>query len=388
MNRYFLDFTISSLLIYKKRNFFILFMLTLLIFLSGSLLFIASSLKKELLEASSEIPRIIVQKRVGGRLHDIEISKILELVSIEGVERVVPRVWGLYRFDRLDVSFSIVGVDRFDYDYLQELRGAAKILTKSPQNGMVVGKGVYEILRKSYYENSFNFLLPKGGMKRLDIVGVFDARNRLLSNDMILLSAENARKILGIRDGYATDLALFVPNPDEVATIASKITLLDPTLDVITKEKIQSGYEKIFDLKGGLFLLLFLMVLVTFFMIVSDRFSALGSQEKKETAILKAIGWSIRDILKEKFFESFFIATSAYFLGISMALFYVFGLQAPLLGEVFTGASAIRPPLQLSYDVPVSTYLLLFLLTVPLYIAAVIIPVWRIAVSDIDEVIR
>ena len=363
-------------------------MLTLLIFLSSSVLFIASSLKKELIEAADEVPQIIVQKRVGGRMQDIKTDTILQLVSIEGVERVVPRIWGLYRFDRLGVSFSIVGIDRFDYDFLGELRGAAKLLEKDPKNGMVVGEGVYDALQKSYYKNYFNFLLPEGGIKRVDIVGMFEAKNRLLSNDMILLSTQNAREILGIKKGYATDLALYVPNPDEVATIASKIRLLDPTLYVITQESVKRGYEQMFDLKSGLFLLLFIMALLTFFMIVSDRLSALGSQEKKEIAILKAIGWSVRDVLKEKFFESFFISSMAYFLGVALALVYVFALHAPLLANLFTGSSAIHPPLDLSYNVAPSTYLLLFLVTVPVYLAAVIVPAWRVAVSDVDEVIR
>ncbi len=388
MNRYFLDFTIASLFIYKKRNLFILLMLTLLIFLSSSVLFIASSLKKELIAASSEMPQIIVQKRVAGRLEDINTNKILDLVSIEGVEKVVPRIWGLYRFDRLGVSFSIVGIDRFDYDYLKELQDAAKLLNKDPKEGMVVGQGVYAALQKSYYTNDFNFLLPQGGIKKLKIIGVFDAKNRLLSNDMMLMSTRNARKILGIKSDYATDLALYVPNPDEVATVASKITLLDPNLQVITKESIKTGYEAMFDLKSGLFLLFFLMALLTFFMIVGDRLSALGSQEKKEIAILKAIGWSVRDVLREKFLESFLIATSAYFLGIALALVYVFGLHAPLLANLFTGSSLVHPPLALSYGVAPSTYLLLFLVTVPVYLAAVIIPAWRVAVSDVDEVIR
>ena len=388
MNRYFLDFTIASLLIYKKRNLFILFMLTLLIFVSSSILFVASSLKQELIEAAEEVPQIIVQKRVGGRMQDIKTDKILQLVSIEGVERVVPRIWGLYRFDRLGVSFSIVGVDRFDYDYLQALRDAAKLLKKEPKDGMIVGQGVYAALLKSYYKDSFNFLLPEGGIKKVHIIGVFEAKNRLLSNDMMLLSTQNAREILGIQKGYATDLALFVPNPDEVATIASKIRLLDPTLHVITQKSIQTGYEQMFDLKSGLFLLLFIMTLLTFFIIVGDRLSGLGSQEKKEIAILKAIGWSVRDVLKEKFLESFFIATMAYFLGVSLALVYVFVLHAPLLAELFTGSSAIHPPLELVYHVAPSTYLLLFLVTVPVYFAAVIVPAWRVAVSDVDEVIR
>ncbi len=388
MNRYFLDFTIASLFVYKKRNLFILLMLTLLIFLSASVLFIASSLKEELLQAAKESPQIIVQKRVGGRLHDIEMSKILSLVAIEGVERAVPRIWGLYRFDRAGVSFSIVGIDRFDYDYLQELGNAAKLLAGDPKDGMVVGQGVYEILQKSYYKEYFNFLLPEGVIKKLRIIGIFKTKNRLLSNDMILLSTQNARKILGIQKGYATDIALYVPNSDEVATIATKIKLLDPTLHVITKDGIKAGYERIFDLKSGLFLLFFIMALLTFFMIVSDRLSALGSQEKKEIAILKAIGWSVQDILKEKFLESFLIASFAYFLGVALALAFVFVFQAPVLANLFTGSSSIHPPLTLSYGVDLSIYLLLFLVSVPVYLAAIIIPAWRVAVSDVDEVIR
>ncbi|NPA66621.1 MAG: FtsX-like permease family protein, partial [Epsilonproteobacteria bacterium] len=204
----------------------------------------------------------------------------------------------------------------------------------------------------------------------------------------IVMDITDAQEILGVAKGYVTDLAVYIPNKEEIDTIATKIQSLAPNVKIITHQQLISKYETLYHYKGGIFLVVFLIALLTFFIVVSDKLSGISSSEQHEIATLKALGWSMQDIIKEKFLESFILSFGAYLFGIIIALWYVYIIQAPLLDQIFEGESGIRPPFALLFHFDVTTFVMIFFITVPVYIASVILPTWRVAAMEIDEVLR
>ncbi|WP_456449552.1 ABC transporter permease, partial [Hydrogenimonas sp.] len=138
----------------------------------------------------------------------------------------------------------------------------------------------------------------------------------------------------------------------------------------------------------GIFLALFIIAIFTFFIIIYDKASGLSSEEKREIGILKALGWKIGDILKVKLFEALVISLGAYLLAVTLAVGYVFGLNAPLMRDLFMGYSVLKPPFELPFTLDAGTLALIFFTTVPVYIAATLIPSWKAATLEADEVIR
>ncbi len=114
----------------------------------------------------------------------------------------------------------------------------------------------------------------------------------------------------------------------------------------------------------------------------------LVQKRKKEIGILKAIGWKVEDVLKEKFYESFIISFIAYISGILIAFTFVYIFNAPLLREIFTGYSQLKTSFELPFVFDFNTLFLVFFLSVPIYIAATIVPSWRSATIETDKVIR
>ena len=390
INIYLIEYAIHSILRQKTKSFFVVVILTLLIFLLSSVFLITNSLKYELDITVDSLPQIIVQKIKAGRHYDIDVDLVDQLVEINGVEDAISRVWGYYYFANAGVNFSIVGLNQYENQYKSSFTKIVKKfeLEEDSKDIMVVGKGVLKVLKENYYNDYFNFIKSDGTLKKIDIAGVFDADTELESNDVIVMSQDNVREIFDIDDAKATDIVIKVHNPLEIQTIASKIRLAYPDTRVITSDDLKISYQNIFDYKSGIFLALFTVALFTFFIIVYDRASGLESEQKREIGILKAIGWKIDDILREKFYESFIISSFAYISGIGLSIAYVYIFDAPVLRKVFEGYSQLKTTFELPFIVDIQTLFLVFFLSVPIYVGAIIIPSWKIATLEADEVIR
>ncbi|MDX1808786.1 MAG: FtsX-like permease family protein [Sulfurospirillaceae bacterium] len=390
-NIHLLEFALSSIFRRGAKNIFIFFVFTLLIFLLSSVLFISNSIKSELDKTVDALPDITVQRLIAGRQVNIPISRIDKLISIEGVSKAIPRIWGYYYFAKAGVNFSVIGIDSFDDQYKKsysELVDKFDFSNMQDKSQMLVGQGVKKILESNYYSGYFNFIKPDGDFIKMNIGGVFKGDTRLESNDVILMPKQKVLEIFGMKDSEATDIVLRVANPVEIPNIAKKISQMFPDCRVITKEDLVISYQNIFDYKSGLFLALFVISGFTFFMIIYDKASGLSSEEKKEIGILKAVGWRVDDILKEKFYEAFVISFLSFATAFCASLFYVFFLNAPLLRDIFIGYSTLKPNFILPFSFNFQTFSIIFFLTVPIYIAATIVPSWRVASMDADEVMR
>lgn len=388
INLYLIEYALGAILRQKSKNLFILFIFIFLTFLLSSVFFISNSIKYELNSTIDSLPQIIVQNVKGGKAYDINVNTLDNILAITGVQNANARVWGYYYFTQAKVNFTIVGIDNYETQYKHSFTKLAENFDKKKYSYMLVGLGVKKILSKHYYKKYFNFIKPDGTIKKVFFGGVFKADTQLESNDVIVVSKEDAREIFGLDENMATDIVISVANPKEIETVKEKIQQLYPNVRIITNKDLKSSYKNIFNYKSGIFLALFVTCLFTFFMIVYDKASGLTSEEKKEIGVLKSLGWTIDDVLKSKFYEAFIISFIAYLIGITFAFSFVYILQAPLLREIFEGYSKLKPPFELPFIFDFQTLFLVFFLSVPVYIAATIIPSWRIATLEADEVIR
>jgi ABC-type lipoprotein release transport system permease subunit len=386
-----LEYSLQSIIRRGYKNLFIGVIFTALIFLLSSVLFISNSLKFELNQTVDVLPEIIVQKIKAGRQSDIETNRVEEILQIAGVEDAIARVWGYYYFEKAGVNFAVVGVNLFEGKYKDSLNKIVDNIdyeTFSSKPSMLVGVGVKKILQQNYYNEYFNFIKPDGNFKKVLLAGTFSEKTELESNDIIILTDSLAREIFGIDEEYATDIVVKVANPEEIPTVANKIKLTYPDSRVITKKDLKVSYQNIFDYKSGIFLALFVSAVFTFFIIVYDKASGLSSEEKREIGILKALGWKIDDILVQKLYEALIIAFSSYLLGVTLSLGFVYILNAPLIRDIFTGFSILKPSFNLPFVLDLQMLALIFFLTIAPYLAATIIPSWRAATLEADEVIR
>ena len=387
INFYLLEYAIRYILRYKSKNIFITTILTLLIALLASFFFVENSLKYEMNTTLDALPEIVITNQKAGRDTTINEKIIDKILTIHGVSDAVSRVWGTYNFKHMHAKFILVGIDEFENQYNPSFSTIANN-NELNSSSMLVGKGVKKIMQKSYYNDYFNFITPKLQLKKIFIAGTFKADTALESQDMIVLDKNTLKGIFGYKSNEATDITVSVENPKEVGSIVTKIQDLLPTCKVIARKDMQVHLQNQFDTKSFIFLMLFSIALFTFFMIVYDKSSGLSSEEKKEIGVLKAIGWRVEDVLRARLYENFIISFFSYTMGIILALFYVYILNAPLIKSMFLAYNDVGLAIKLPFVLDYETLLLLFLLSVPIYIFATIIPSWKVATLDADEVIR
>ncbi|MEN4052414.1 FtsX-like permease family protein [Sulfurimonas sp. NWX79] len=388
INFYLLEYAYSYILRHKNKNIFIVTVFTLLVALLATLFFVTSSLRYELKERIANQSDIIIQNYKAGMPAAIDVSVLDKLLEIEGVTAGKLEVQGKYYFRPKESTFYLLGVDAFE---MQDDPVVAKLLEQYElsDSEMLVSKNVQDIMNQAYYKEYFNFIKPDGSLHKVSIKASFDVGEREELKNLIIMSKDTLREIFGYSADEGSDIALSVANKNELEFISSKIRLLLPNAKVTSKDDLLLEYEKLFDYDSGVFLSLFVIALFTFFIIIYDKANGLSSEEKREIGILKAIGWCVEDVLHAKFYEATLLSFFSFTLGLGIAFVYVFVFKAPLLGAIFTHENMLEiHNFQLNIHIELSYILLIFLLSVPVYIAATLIPSWRVATLDADEVMR
>ena len=390
MSRLFFDFLFTTINKQKQKHLSIAIILTILIFLATSVLFISTSIQTSLKSAIANEPDFIVKRYRGGKEFFVPNGWEDKILNIYGVSKVTKRVYGRYYFDNTHYCL-VVGVDPLDEQnnkYLDKILQKSDIKSFLSGKKMIVGSGVKSYLDANSYNGFYNFLTPNGNIVRLNILQTLPKSANLVSNDLVIVPLNVAKDILGINRDFVSDITFNVPSHTEWQNIKLKISELFFDAKVITKDDIKRYYASLFNYKGGLFLMLFLVTITTFGLVLYHRYSLVLSSEAKEIAVFRAIGWSIKDILSFKFLEAIMIFFVSFSFGVALAFIYVFYLGAPILKDIFLGSSNLKNIVSFEVVVDFRVLLSIFLLFGIVYIASILIPTWRIAITNPKEAMK
>ena len=90
-------------------------------------------------------------------------------------------------------------------------------------------------------------------------------------------------------------------------------------------------------------------------------------------------------MLRYKFTETIVVVSVSYILGVLLAYFYVFVLGAPILREIFLGGKNLHNIVGFLPVLDFSVLSSIFLIYALPFIASVLIPVWKVSVTDPKE---
>ena len=387
-NSVFFNFLFLLLLKHKSKHIAIFIISILIVFLISSVLFISNSLKKEAFSTLENQSDFVIQKINSGKILDTPISWVEDFSSINGIKNTQQRVYGQYYFMPENVYFTIVGLDLFEENTNKNLKELLKILNISDflqKDSMIIGNGIKKIFDKYHYFDSYDFKLSNNKLTTVKIFKDLPQEANLVANDLIIMDINLAKIILNINEEDSTDIVLNVPNNLERQNIKEQLILKHSNIRILQKESLKKEYENMFNYKGWIFLVLFIVVIFTFILILYQRYSMISSNDKKEIGILKAVGWSIKDIIKLKIIENFIVGFMAFIIGIIISYIFVFILNAPILKNIFIGFSNIQNDFILNPNIDFTIIVTLFLFFIIPFLSAILIPVWKISIIDANE---
>lgn len=368
------DFTLAALARRRVKNTALVAVFALVVFLLASAMFFASALRHEADVALAEAPEIVVQHLSLGRQGMISAERIADVASIRGVKGVTGRLWGYY-YDRISGANYTVMVP------------TDPALMPAPGQ-VVLGEGVPRA-RGLKWEGAPLFLSRKvGDLNRFDVARTFGTDSALLTADLVLMNEADFRAFFSVPEGMFTDLAVHVRNPRELATIVEKATQIMPDERFVTRDDIARTYQKLFDWREGLLVALSGVAMLAFAIFAADKASGLSAEEAREIGVLKAIGWDTRDVIAMKLWEGALVSVGAFLLGTTAAYAHVFFTKAALFAPVLKGWAVIYPDFRLTPAIDTLQVVTLFLLTTLPYAAATLVPIWRAASADPDQIMR
>ncbi len=369
--KYLIDYTLTTLLRRKTRNLGLLLVYTLLVFLFSAVLLISEGLRREAVLLLQDAPEVIVQKLVAGR-HDLLPADWLgSLQRIRGVSSVQGRLWGYYYDPIIKANYTLMAAPNRGLAADEILIGATLARTRQ------IGTGDYFSLRTA-----------TGQPLPLKITGVLDSASELLSADLVLLSNAGYQQLFQLPPDVFTDAVLTVRNPREAPTVARKIALALPGSRPILRTEILRTYDAIFNWREGIIFAALGGSLLAFIILAWDKAAGLSAEEKREIGILKAIGWETSDILIMKLWEGTLLSLTAFLAGYVLAYWQTFHGGTQLFTPVLKGWAVLYPDFQLTPVINPQQVLVLLAITVLPYIAAILIPSWRAAISDPDAIMR
>ena len=378
-----LELALSNLMRNRAKTLVVVTVYAFLVCLLASLLLYMRALRREAHLVLASAPEVIVQRLRGGRHELIPIARAAAIRRIRGVGEVIPRVWG-YSYDPpAAATFTFWGADSVPKSALELVAGE---LPQDPRT-CIVGQGVAEA-RFLWTGDRLPIKGADGELYAPRVVGIFTADSALLTNDLVVMPTAELRRIFGIAAELATDLAVSVHNPREVDTVARKVHQLWPDVRAITRSQILRTYDAIFDWRGGLWAALLASSIAAFAILVWNQAAGLSAEEYRTIGILKAVGWSPRNVLELKLWEGTAVSAVAILTGLIAAQIHLLWLDGVLFTRILRGWSVLFPDVDLAVDLDASTLLLCLLLAGVPYVAASLVPAWRAAITDPDTVIR
>ncbi|HAT85624.1 MAG TPA: ABC transporter permease [Rhizobiales bacterium] len=373
--RYLIDFTLSSLQRRSGRNLTLFTVYSLVVFVLASVMFFSHAIRREASDMMRGAPEITVQRMVMGRHDLVPLSYLDAIGKIRGVRNAQGRLWG-YFFDRS--SFA-------NYTLMVPTKGAKS--HKVVQGETIIGEGVARM--RGVREGGSLFLSsPTGKIFKFRIKKILPRSTALVSSDLVLISESDFRRFFVLADDVYTDLTLEVRNSREVETVVGKAAYRLHDARFITKADILRTYESIFSWREGIMLALLGTSLLAFAIFVFDKASGLSGEERREIGILKAVGWDTSDILGMKFWEGAMVSLFSFITGVIMAYGHVFFFDAGLLQPVLQGWAVLYPDFSLQPHLDGLQLATLTFFTVVPFTTATIVPIWRAAITDPEQVMR
>ena len=358
------------------QSLMIFLVLALVTAFVGAALLFTDALSHTATIALEKAPSLIIRNISHGGWEPIAVKQSVKAATqVRGVTRATPRLWGLVQGPNGPVT--VVGVSHES----PALDHEPQHFTPPHIGNAVVGPGIEAIpgstLQLQTVNRSFSFTVTQ------KLPATFSAT----VNDTVLLHEHDARKILEIPDGFASDLAIDVYHASEEEAILPDLATAFPfTVSITTRNQSTGRYSGAITRRGGLFLLVSLPAILALILLVLAT-NRNQKQYRQEIGLLKTMGWTTGEILYLHGVKSLMIGLPALLTGSTLAYGLVFTDLAIIPANILFDWKSSPPMLWIPWtDMLLNLSVVSSTVMLP-WLAAVIWPVFRASATDPQQLV-
>ena len=209
------------------------------------------------------------------------------------------------------------------------VEGKAKSL-ESVTNGILIGSGIAEKLNLQLNDN-LTVVSSRGASKVMKVVGIFNTSNSIVDKSKSYMNLSAAQQLLREGPNYVTDIYVNVKESDKVANYKLPF-------ETITGYKVEDWKEANETLVAGSKTRAIMMRAISGAILLVAAFGIYNilnmtiMQKLNDIAILKATGFSGKDVVKIFVAEAFIMGFFGTLMGLLLASFLV-----NMMGKVYIG---------------------------------------------------
>lgn len=239
-----------------------------------------------------------------------------------------------YNNGRTQVSGLSIGIKPDEADMMYSITSSmveGKFETlKSDPNGIVIGIGIAEKMNLALGDN-INLTSQKGVTKNLRVAGIFRSFNSTADDTKSYVNLYTAQQLLKENNVYVTDISVNVKDPHQAAAVAEKLSQLTG----YKSEDWKESNESLMALSKMRFIMINFVSTAIMLIAGFGIYNILNmtvSQKINDIAILKAIGFKGKDVIRIFVTQALSIGLIGVVGGMLMAL-----LMITLLKKVYIG---------------------------------------------------
>jgi hypothetical protein len=290
-------------------------------------------------------------------------------ISVPGVLQAGTRIWG-----------TAIGpggpLTVFGFDASHRIGGLAKSVPLPKRGEAVVGTGIatgdaLEVLNLTG-QNALTF----------KIIDTLEAKTSMVAHDMVLVHPDDARRLLGIAEGYASDLIVDVFHEMEAEAILPDLSRAFPwPVRMTTRQEAAGIYGSASARRSGIVYITIIPGMLALALIVFGVFKGQIVQSCN-VGLFKAFGWTTTNIFQLQLLKAMVIGIPAVTAGMAVSYALVFWPGSSWPGYLFFGWNDTSPQLFLNTSgVFLALIEIVVLIFLP-YLAAALWPALRAAVTD------
>lgn len=344
--------------------------------LVGTALLVPHAISSTVRGILKEAPSIIVRRINAVGWQPIPVTAAAAAAEVIGVITATPRVWGLVTGPK--GPLTVIGIQPED---VTRLPGAGLTEPLAPGQA-VVGSGIDTVTAAG------GLLLSGTVEKRFDIIDRLPRELGIVAHDLVLLHMGDARRLLGVPEGYASDLAVEVFHAEEQDAILPDLSRAFPwPVRLVSQNESMGIYSAGYGRYSAIVLITLIPAVLAVCLMVAVNIRQ-SVDRKKDLAILKSLGWTTGDIVRLLFYRVAFLGFPSAAFGMAAAFLLVFGPANRWIGTVLFGWRTLPPLLCLDPQGAVVILLEVVAFALIPFMGSALAPALIGAARDVQELLQ